>query len=83
MERKDSAVSSFEVLLVKDLSARFAQRRNFVVDVEKALPDFYEQVAQHLKAWQAKAPKLPAAKAEPENVDIGALRDELELEPAE
>ena len=68
--------------MVKDPGARFGQRRNFVADLEAALPDYYEQVAQHLKAWQPKAPKLPPDKAEPADVNVEALRDDLELETA-
>jgi hypothetical protein len=79
-DRDGQTVLSFEVLMVKDLAGRFAQRRNFVGDLEQVLPDFYEQVAQHLKAWQAKAPKLPADKAEPADVSVEAMREDLEAE---
>jgi hypothetical protein len=60
--------------LVKDLGARFAQRRNFIRDLEAAVPEFYEQVGQYLKAWQPPAPRLREKKAEegeavPESTD--------------
>jgi hypothetical protein len=69
---------SFEVVLVKDLGARFGQRRNFISELEAAVPDFYEQVGQHLKAWQPPAPRLREEKAEPGAVDTRAMRDEAE-----
>jgi hypothetical protein len=71
-------VYSFEVLLVRDIGARFAQRRNFIAELESAIPQFYEQVGQHLKAWQASAPKLPEAKVEPSSVNTEAMRDAAE-----
>jgi hypothetical protein len=72
--REARRVLSFEVLLVKDLGARFAQRRNFIRDLEAAVPEFYEQVGQYLKAWQPPAPRLREKKAEegeavPESTD--------------
>jgi len=51
-------VSSFEVLYARDLGARFGQRKNFIIDLEQIVPDFYEQVGQHLRAWQPQAPKI-------------------------
>jgi hypothetical protein len=77
-DRPDSVVSSFEILLVRDLGARFAQRRNFVADVQRALPDFYEQVGQNLKAWQPPAPPLPEDKAQPSDVAPEALRQQAD-----
>ena len=41
--------SSFELLLVRNLGARFGSRKRFIVELETAVPDFYEQVGQHLK----------------------------------
>lgn len=79
-DRPGQQVSSFEVLLVKDLGARFGQRRNFVSELETALPEFYEQIGQHLKAWQPPAPRLREDKADPSAVATEAIRDEAEQE---
>ena len=73
------AVTSFDVLLVRDMGARFGQRRNFIVDLEKAVPEFYERIGQHLRSWQAPAPKVPEDKSEPEAVDTEAIRAEADL----
>lgn len=77
-EREGLQALSFEVLLVKDLGARFGQRRNFIAELEAAVPDFYVQVGQHLKAWQPPAPRLREEKAEPSTVATQAIQEEAE-----
>lgn len=81
--REDQAVLSFEVLSIKDLGGRFAQRRNFIAELEAAVPNFYEQVGQHLKAWQAPAPRLREAKVDPSSVDVEAIQSEVERQAHE
>lgn len=79
-ERADLVVYSFEILLVRDIGARFSQRKNFIAELEAIVPQFYDQVGQHLKAWQPPAPKLPEAKVEPSSVSTEAMRDAAEQE---
>jgi hypothetical protein len=79
-ERPGMVVSSFDILLVRDLGARFGQRRNFIQELEATIPQFYDQAGQHLRAWQATAPRLPEAKAEPASVNTEAMRDAAEQE---
>jgi len=76
-------VQSFEVLLAIDLGSRFARRRNFVTELEAIVPEFYERVGQHLKAWQPSAPRLNDEKAEPAAVTPEALREKAEAFAAE
>ena len=66
-------VTGFEVLWVADLGRRFEQRKTFLDEVEKAVPAFYETVGQHLRAWQAPAPKLAEERAQPANVAPAAI----------
>ena len=73
-EESDKVVSSFEVVFARDLGARFAQRKNFIAELEQALPDFYEQVGQHLKAWQPTAPKIKEDRSEAADVNTEAIR---------
>lgn len=82
-EQGGKVVGSFEVVFAKDLAGRFAQRRNFIADLEEAIPDFYEQVGQHLKAWQPQAPKIKEDRAEPADVGTSAMQKEAELVVAE
>lgn len=77
-EKPGQTVLSFEVLLVKDLGARFGQRRNFISELEGAIPEFYIQVGQHLRAWQPPAPRIRDDKSEPESVSAEALNEEAE-----
>jgi hypothetical protein len=71
-------VVAFEVLLVADLGRRFDQRKTFIDELEKAVPVFYENVGQHLRAWQAPAPKLSGARAQPEDVTPSAISESTE-----
>lgn len=77
-EQAGKVVGSFEVVFARDLAGRFAQRRNFIVDLEEAIPDFYEQVGQHLKAWQPQAPRITKDRAEPADVGTAAMQQEAE-----
>jgi hypothetical protein len=79
-ERAGQVVSSFDVLLVRDVGARFAQRKNFITELETTVLQFYDQVGQHLRAWQATAPKLPETKVEPASVNTEAMREAAEQE---
>jgi hypothetical protein len=81
--RDGTNLLSMEVVLVKDLGARFAQRKNFVAELLKAVPEFYDKAAENLTAWHARPLKLSEAKAEPASVSTESLREELELEALE
>jgi hypothetical protein len=82
-EESGKVVSSFEVVFARDLAGRFAQRRNFVVDLEQTIPDFYEQVGQHLKAWQPQAPKIKEDRVDPADVGTAAMQKDAELSVSE
>lgn len=73
-------VIGFEVLLVADLGRRFEQRKTFIDELEKAVPAFYETVGQHLRAWQAPAPKITNERAQPEDVSPSAISETTEAE---
>ncbi len=79
-EKSDQVVSSFDVLLVRDIGSRFSQRKNFISELEATVPMFYDQVGQYLRAWQRTAPRLTEAKAEPASVSTQAMRDAAEQE---
>ncbi len=77
-DREGMSVLSFEVLLVKDLGAKFAQRKIIVTELIKASTEFYDNVGGYLTAWQAKPPKIADSKLEPESVSAEALREQVE-----
>ncbi len=74
-ERSSQAPHSLEVCLIRQIGGRFGQRKNFIVDLEATVPDFYEAVGQNLKAWQAPAPKVREGRSEPEDVSPDALAE--------
>ncbi|MBB4302648.1 hypothetical protein GGD81_001678 [Rhodobium orientis] len=76
--KQGMTVSSFDIVMVKDCGARLGQRRNFIVDIENAVPTFYKGVGQYLRVWQAAAPKLREEKTEASDVDTKALREEAD-----
>lgn len=50
--------SAFEVFYMADLGARFSGPKVFIEELEKAVPHFYQEVGQKLRAWVAPPPKL-------------------------
>lgn len=48
---------AFEVLLIEDLAGKFSGARSFVEHLERIVPEFYDQVGQHLRAWRPAPPK--------------------------
>ncbi|MBB3330717.1 hypothetical protein BDK63_001585 [Halomonas campaniensis] len=50
--------SAFEVFYMADLGHRFAGNKIFIEELEKAVPHFYQQVGQRLRAWVAPPPRL-------------------------
>lgn len=58
------APRAFEVLMVKDLAGKFSGARSFVEHLERIVPEFYDQVGQHLRAWRPAPPK-PRTEARP------------------
>ncbi len=51
---------SFQILVVRDLAGKFSGRRTFIEALETIVPEFYEQVGQHLRAWVPRPPKIEA-----------------------
>jgi hypothetical protein len=50
--------NAFEVFYMVDLAGRFAGSKIFIDELERAVPRFYEQVGQRLRAWVASPPKI-------------------------
>ena len=62
----------FEVSLVCDLAGKFQGRKTFIEAIEAVIPDFYQRVGEHLKAWVPVPPKLPKETDSVEK-DVGAI----------
>lgn len=52
------APTSFEVLLIRDLAGKFSGSRTFIELLEAAVPGFYAQVGERLRAYVVPPPKL-------------------------
>ena len=57
-ENRTLAPTQFEVLLIRDLAGKFSGTKTFIEHLEEAVPYFYEQVGQHLRAYVAPPPRL-------------------------
>jgi hypothetical protein len=55
---KALAPVAFEVMLVRDMAAKFSGAKTFIEQLEEAVPRFYKDVGQHLRAYVAAPPKL-------------------------
>lgn len=53
--------TQFEVLLIRDLAGKFGGTKLFIEQLEEAVPYFYEQVGQHLRAYVPPPPPLRKA----------------------
>ena len=61
-------VIRFEVSMIRHLTKRFGQSRTFITDLEQLVSDFYENVGQHLRAYQPPAPQIQKDKSDSESV---------------
>lgn len=82
-DRSGMAVVAFEVIMVRELGARFAQRKTIVAELVKSASQFYAGVGGKLTAWQPRPAKIADGKLEPASVSTEALRDEVEREALE
>ena len=64
---------SFEVKQVYDLASKFKGSISFVEIVSSALPEFYENVGQHLNKWVAKPPKIKRT----EDIEDSKIKEEV------
>ena len=67
-EDSQNKVIRFEVSMIRHLAKRFGQPRTFITDLEQLVSDFYENVGQHLRAYQPPAPQIQKDKSDPESV---------------
>lgn len=70
-------VTGFEIFYLVDLAGRFSGNKIFIEQLETAVPHFYEQIGQHLKAWVPPPPKIHRKDtADADEVDQKELVDE-------
>ena len=49
---------TFEVTMFRDLTAKFAGAKTFIEGLEAFVPQYYEEIGQHLRAWVPPPPKV-------------------------
>jgi hypothetical protein len=74
-ESSTALPTTFEVVLIRDLAGKFSGRKTFLEEVEAALPHFYQQVGQHLRAYTPRPPRVltpeqSQAQPEPDGLDL-------------
>ena len=57
-ERPGMAPTSFEIVMIGDIAGRFSGRRTFIEDLEKLIPEFYDEIGQHLRPWAPPPPSI-------------------------
>jgi hypothetical protein len=76
-EGKDHlAVHSFHVFMSIRAGARFTQQTNFIVDLEKYVPEFYDKVGSKLSVWKKPAPQIKSDRASASDVTTDAISEE-------
>ena len=66
-------------MLVHDMAAKFSGAKTFIEQLEEAVPRFYKDVGQHLRAYVAAPPKLqPKVQVAEEGDDADVLDPPLE-----
>jgi len=53
--------NAFEIFYMVDLAGRFSGNKVFIDELEQAVPYFYEQAGQRLRAWIASPPRIKHA----------------------
>ncbi|PCM46316.1 hypothetical protein CPA50_02390 [Marinobacter sp. ANT_B65] len=74
-DTSNSAATTLDVVYEVDLAGKFSGRKIFVEELEKAVPHFYQEAGQLLKAWSPPPPKISKADGE-----LKAQDEEPELE---
>jgi hypothetical protein len=76
-DRTDVAPVAFEIILTRDLAARYKGAQTFVQDGQAVLLEFYTKIGQHLREWVASPPKLTIS--EPSKVIDGTIESQPEI----
>ena len=71
-------VVTFDIVLASDVGRRFDQRRNFIDELHRVVPEFYLEVGQHIAAWQPQPPKISEGREEASDVSPAAISESAE-----
>lgn len=76
-----SPARAFEIAQTFDSPRRFVGRETFIQEIENIVPQFYENIGQHIQAWQPKPPKIRNSGSEPAEVLETAISINNKLPP--
>ena len=57
-ENPNLSPTQFEVMLIRDLAAKFSGSKTFIEALEASVPTFYDQVGQRLRAYVPSPPRI-------------------------
>ena len=77
-ERSGIAPTGFEIIMIRDIAGRFSGRRTFIEELEKMIPEFYEEIGQHLRPWAPPPPSID--KDDPIRETVTAPSDQQKIE---
>ncbi|TGN40719.1 hypothetical protein E5Q11_08625 [Marinobacter confluentis] len=66
-DTSNTAATTLEIVFEVDLAGKFSGRKVFVEELEKAVPHFYQEAGQLLKAWTPPPPKISKTESEPKS----------------
>jgi len=55
---KSKDIQGFKIVLNRSFGSRFASNKNFIVDIEKMVLEYYEGIVQHISTWNRPTPKI-------------------------
>ena len=70
-------VLGFQVFISRRLGVRFTQQSNFIVDLEKTVPEFYRLIGQNLSEWKKRPPTIKPDRGSAEAVSVAALEQDV------
>lgn len=79
---KSLAPVAFEIMLIHDMAGKFSGAKTFIEQLEEAVPRFYKNVGQHLRAYVAAPPKLRPKRIEDAGDDAASV-ESASLDPVE
>ncbi|WP_114011119.1 hypothetical protein [Cohaesibacter intestini] len=72
----------FFVFLSENVGGKFTQQMNFIVELERIVPQFYGEIGANLAAWIRKAPQIRSERASGQDVSpIGLAEEADSFEP--
>lgn len=64
--KPSSVLIGFEVVMIRDLAAKFGSRKAFIEELEDMVPDFYDRVGQNLRNWMPPPPTISRERTTPD-----------------